>query len=291
LSTILTYPTYTIDSWAGGVVDNFGAMWGVSSQDVSSAPGVKLRTSEKPNGPGAYRSGSNRAAKTINLSGWCKVANRAEARTARDRLLSLFPTGAQSLLTVDDGINPKQILVELASDIKIAFTGSPWFFQWQMSLYANNGRFYDLAGQSATTTLPASGSGLDWSTGGGLDWSTGGGLNWGSVSSNGTLSMTNIGSADTWPVFTLNGPIALPTITDSATGNVLQYGISLATGETLVIDNSPFTRSVLLNGTTDRFGVMTSAQWIKVAAFSTTTVVLGGAGSGTLSATWKNASW
>lgn len=292
MPTVLTYPTYTVGTWSAGVDDDNGARWGVSDQDIYSAPGTKTRISERPYSTGAYRAPSFRTSRTITLTGWCAAQDRASVRRARDTLMSTFPDGGQQTLTFNDGISPRQMRVELASDIKIKFDHNPWFFHWQLTLIAIDPVFYDTTIQSASTTLPTPGAvGLDWATGGGLDWVTGGGLNWGSSISNGTLSLGNPGNADTWPTFTFTGPLTIPMLTNNATGQSLAYSGTLAAGDTLVITTSPFGRSVLMNGV-DRFTLMTSAAWFTIPPASSVTVAFAASGgSGSLSASWRSASW
>lgn len=116
------------------------------------------------------------------------------------------------------------------------------------------------------TGLAASSGGLDWSTGGGLDWSTGGGLNWGTVTSTGQINFVNTGKAETDPVFTITvptGTLANPTITFK-TGQRLRYNGTLTATDSLRIDTSEFTRSVVLNGSTDARVNLTVAEWFQI---------------------------
>ncbi|MEC3974733.1 phage distal tail protein [Amycolatopsis sp. H20-H5] len=126
--------------------------------------------------------------------------------------------------------------------------------------------------------------------GAGLDWLAGtpGGLDWGTSGSGGPIVMDNPGSAITWPTFTFTGPLVNPSVTDPATGNTVAYNGTVAAGQTLVIDCSPFTRSVKLNGI-DRSGALSSAQWISIPAGGTTVAQFAGTGVGTLTATWQYA--
>lgn len=124
--------------------------------------------------------------------------------------------------------------------------------------------------------------------GGGLDWATGGGLNWGVSGSSGLLTIDNPGTALTWPVFTIVGPITNPSITNPANGAVIAYSGLVDTGQTLVIDTNPFTRSVTLNGI-DRSGFLSSAQWIEIPAGGAVALQFAGTGIGSCTATWQYA--
>ncbi|MFB7617832.1 hypothetical protein [Kitasatospora sp. NPDC056181] len=108
--------------------------------------------------------------------------------------------------------------------------------QWQ----ATDPRRYVLTEQTGVTALPAPESGLSWGTPveTGLDWGspTETGLAWGTPGSTGDLTCTNAGDAPAHPVIEIRGPVDTPAITMSGTGMVLEYGITLAAADTLVID-------------------------------------------------------
>ncbi|MCU1680932.1 MAG: phage tail protein [Amycolatopsis sp.] len=291
MPAVLTYPTYSINGWNAGVLDDNNAMWGVSSQDALNMPAPRMRTSPKPYADGSFRAPSFRDSRTVTLTGWCATQGRVTARQARDLIARAFPDGGQQLFTMDDGVAARTVLVELASEVKIAFGGNPYLFQWQFSVWAADGRYLDANVQTAVTSLPIFGNGLDWSTGGGLDWSTGGGLNWGSVSSSGSFVMQNTGTAQSWPVFTFAGPLTLPVLTNTGTGAQIAYADTLGASDNVVIVTDPEIRSVALNGS-DRFTLLSAAQWFSIPPGGSVTVSLAASGgSGTLSASWQNASW
>lgn len=168
---------------------------------------------------------------------------------------------------------------------------------WSISVTAPDPRRYDMANPSSgSTSLPSSMSGLNWTGGGagGLDWTGGGagGLSWGSMTSSGTVTLTNPGLADSWPVLVLSGTLTNPVITNQTTGQVLAYTGTLGPSDQLVITTSA--RSVLLNGSADRRPLLTPAQWASVDAASSATFSLSsssGADTGALAATLYPAWW
>lgn len=124
-----------------------------------------------------------------------------------------------------------------------------------------------------TVGLPVSSGGLDWVTGGGLDWDPG--LDWGTVTSTGQLVFTNVGNAPTDPVFTFtptSGTLVNPQVTFKETGQRLRYNGTLAGTDVLRIDTSEFTRSVLLNGSTDVRSRLDVAEWFQIQPGSSTVV-------------------
>lgn len=294
---VLAYPSFTIGAWQTLVADSTGVTWWASSPDYADAPGVRLNQTDKPFSDGAYRIRSFRASRKITIQGGVECANRPLAVAAADRLKALFADGTQQTMYVDDGISTRQCLVELADIPKVSFQG-PSSFDFQLPLVAADPRMYDTTTQTAVTNLPTPGaSGLNWAptASAGLNWapSASAGLDWGSATSTGQITMVNNGSASTWPVFTLVGPLYSPAITDNSTGRTLAYTQNLiGSSDYLVIDNNPFTRSVLLQGTVDRLPLMSSAQWMEVPPGGSLTVTLSaGFGSGQLQASWRNAYW
>lgn len=302
MPTPVILPTYSIGSWSANVDDDLGCRWVIAPGGASIATdgvGRKTHTLERPFGPGAYRSRSYLTARTGVLQGWMDAGGNRVARVAaRDRLMALFAGGGTAVLTVDDGIAPRQITVELAADVpKCAVWEDGGGFDWQLSLYAADPRFLS-AEVMYSAALPggASTDGLNWSvggSGGGLDWAAGspGGLDWGTSGSGvNVLTMTNPGSAPTWPLLTFTSTATLtnPLLTDPATSRVLSYLGDIVAGQTLRVDCSPFTRSVTLDGV-DRSGALGLAQWPEIAPGQTLNLQLTGTGTGTCIAAWQAA--
>lgn len=301
MATGVILPTYTIGSWSANVDDDAGCRWVVSpggASFIADGVGRKTHTVERPFGAGAYRSRSYLTARTGTLQGWCDAGNggRAARVAARDRLMALFPSGSTALLTIDDGIAARQITVELDSAVpRCEVWADGAGFDWQLPLYAADPRFLS-AEILYAAALPggASTDGLNWSvggSGGGLDWATGGGLDWGTSGSGvNVLTMTNPGSAPTWPLltFTTASTLTNPMLTDPATGRVLSYLGDIVAGQTLRIDCAPFTRSVTLDGV-DRSGAIGLSQWPEIGPGQTLNLQFTGTGNGTVTAAWQAA--
>jgi len=291
LPSTLVYPTYTINGWVANALDDLSCEWWVASTNVTDGPGVKVHSTPRPFGIGSYRSTQYLDARPITFTGYVSCPNRAAMTAARTRFLSMFPDGEQRTLVIDDGLSQKQVLVERADTPKIDVWSNACGFDWQLFLYANDPRFLDVAVQvsPAAAVSGVSTDGLDWSTGGGLDWATSGGLDWGVSGGGGVLAVANTGTADTWPIFTVTGAISTPSFTDPTTGKSIAYSGTVASGQTLVINTSPFARAVTLDGV-DRFPFLTSAQWFPIPPNTSMQIQFAGAGSGTATATWQNAS-
>lgn len=59
----------------------------------------------------------------------------------------------------------------------------------------------------------------------------------------------NNGTAETYPVLTLTGPLTNPTIQNITTGDFITLNITIAAGQVVVIDMNPPVPSIILNGT------------------------------------------
>ena len=122
---------------------------------------------------------------------------------------------------------------------------------------ATDPRRYELTERTATATVPTAEQGLDWHADDqgaeqGLAWP----LEFGAVGSTGALSVTNHGEAATHPVIVFRGPVVRPSLTNLATGDVLEYDLPLAAGDVLTVDTRAGT--VTLNGTASRIYTATS---------------------------------
>lgn len=230
-------------------------------------------------------------ARAIGVTGWLWVptsmslpAGIALRRQYEDKIAAIC--GGNTLHsfvdTREDG-STRQAYVKLDSLVDVQVdTGNPYAADFTFQLSAPDHRKYG-ATLTFVVTLPSSSGGLDFATGGGLNFATGGGLNFGTVGSTGSVSASNPGTADTYPVITFSaagGSLSNPTVTDTITGKQLAFiGLTLAGTDQLVIVQNPVGRSVLLNGNGDRRGSMSVANWITIAAGSTDTLQFGASAS------------
>ncbi|MDG4857364.1 phage tail family protein [Streptomyces sp. T-3] len=110
-------------------------------------------------------------------------------------------------------------------------------------------RRYQVEEQVARTGLPEPEPGLDWhptEPAPGVEWD----LDYGAAGTPGAAIVDNAGDADTYPVLAITGPVIRPAITNQATGAILEYDITLAATDRLVIDTRDGT--VTLNDTAPR---------------------------------------
>jgi len=122
----------------------------------------------------------------------------------------------------------------------------------QFNMFAEDPRIYT----STLITLPVpvggvatSGFGFD------LGFSFGFGTITGSLGANAVVS----GNRPTPPLFKIYGPVVNPRIYNDTTGDVLQFSITLNTGETLWVDKKY--RTVKLDNTTNRRSTLINPTW------------------------------
>ena len=80
--------------------------------------------------------------------------------------------------------------------------------------------------------------------------------------SGGSLVLANAGTVATSPVWTITGPCAQPVIRAATTGRSLGFGLSLASGDVLVVDVAA--RTIRLNGASRRAALLPGSTWFGV---------------------------
>ncbi len=76
-------------------------------------------------------------------------------------------------------------------------------------------------------------------------------LSFGGGSGNNSVNVTNYGNVECWPILTITGPCLYPAISNLTTGQVLSFNLSMATGDTLVINTgNPHTATYTSAGST-----------------------------------------
>ncbi|KFK89974.1 hypothetical protein IX27_02765 [Streptomyces sp. JS01] len=161
---------------------------------------------------------------------------------------------------------------------------------------ATDPRRYSLVEQQVEARLPAAEPGLDWQVTPGPERLLYP-LQFGAPGSTGSLLAVNEGDAPAHPVIAIRGPVALPSVTNLATGEAVEYDIDLALDDELVIDTREGT--VMLNRTASRLYTVT-ARSVPEALFTllpgTTSLLFRAAPGSTdprasCSLRWRSAHW
>ncbi len=264
--------------------------------------------------------GSSQPVPGIQPSTWYTVSVYVRPTATRDVMLSLAWTSGGAQVSVTGG-TPVTVTANTWTRIQLtAQSPSSGVDSVTVSTLLTSASVGDLldstallveqssSGATAGTYFDGSTPGSSWQAGAwaspsynalvGLDWATGGGLNWGTPSTRGAAEITPGGTAETWPLYRIDGPtnpadpaLALPTISLSS-GEVLTYLGTISRGEYLLIDTHPLRRGVLLNGTTRRRSLLSNPQWGAFPPDATTTVAFTAASatpSALLTVTWSPA--
>jgi len=169
-------------------------------------------------------------------------------------------------LTWDDALQVRSALVDI-------------------QFYCADPHIYDDVESTVSTDLAAATTGHSWPQ----VWP----MDWGGASTSGIVTATNAGTFATPWVATITGPVTNPSVENVDTGQALNFsangGLSLAVGETLVIDSA--TRTALLGGTASRYDRLASpVSWWDLPP-GATQLRFGGSTSGTptMAVTWRSA--
>ncbi|WKX70053.1 phage tail domain-containing protein [Streptomyces sp. XD-27] len=206
-------------------------------------PGTDSGTVPRSGAHGAYPGALLAQARTITLDemviraepgriGAAVATLNAATGLSDDELPLLIHLDDRGPLLAFARVVRREVPVDPAYGVGVA-TGSAIQFE------ASDPRRYTPAVQCAETGLPE--PCLDWHR------DNSGELTRGIPASTGNLTANNHGGAPTHPVITIRGPVDTPSVTNTTTGAVLEYGIRLDAVDELTIDT--YASTVTLNGT------------------------------------------
>lgn len=121
---------------------------------------------------------------------------------------------------------------------------------------------------------------------GGFVWPLTWPLVWlGAGGGHGTI-VTNLGNVAASPTVRLLGPLVNPKMTNLGTGQVVSLNLTINDGEFVDFDYAA--KTVLLNGTANRYPNLLRAEWWTLAPGNTTVVLTADSGTGTAQITWRD---
>jgi hypothetical protein len=255
-----------------------------------SSPPMRANVDDRPNSDGAFGSVRNfRSARALRFEGWMRGET---ASVAREELFDAFAAiqadGAPFPILVETTKGPRTVTATLQGEAEV----SPVKGLNRARVVA---RFicYDPVkygeAQTASTTLSSPGGGLEYPLG-----DPAGALYYGDLGNLGRLVLSNIGTADTWPVFVISG--TLPDgfyLQNLDTGDVLRYDRIVPAGSTVSIDNR--TGEVLVDGVSDASTYLTRDSFFPVPAGGSVVVqfnaIAGSSGTPMLTAEFRSGWW
>lgn len=251
---------YAIDGLTLGAFDANGSWWIVRhAEGWLGRPKPKSGRSPRPQAPGSFRAASFGGERIISLSGATRCPDATTRLAAVEQLAALAgdPTRLYPLTVTDLRGSSRTVDVELDDKIDIKLVGSTQWFDWTIQLAAPDPLRYDAVWQQPHSTMLSDGQpGLDFGANG-LSFGASG-LDFGAPGASLVSQVANFGTARTYPVFEIQGPVYTPRITDLATGEHIDYGGQLYLGDTLTINCGEFparglpARSAFLNTYTDQ---------------------------------------
>mgnify|MGYP000909050895 CR=1 FL=1 len=134
-----------------------------------------------------------------------------------------------------------QAAVRLAGEVTPVIEGGTPVISYQVQLRAADPRRYSQAVQSVSVSPPT--------VSGGMPLPITFPIPFGSGAAGGTATATNGGTVETWPTITVQGPIIGPVVGNTTRGEYLYFdGLSLAAGQTLVIETRQDARAATVDG-------------------------------------------
>lgn len=251
----MTAPFGNIQAAIGGITfgstDANGVQWRLTGLDGWGSPASSLQLTQKPRGPGAFRSiPGYLTPRTLVPSGTVYAPDFPSASAAWDQLCAAFPL-TPTQLTVTEGTRTRYVTVQRQDEtLNTWVTDNQFTFSGQ--LVAADPRKMATA-LTTSTLLPAATGGLT------IPFRIP--FTIASTVVSGTCSLTNPGNVAGPVTLQINGPCSGPIVTHVSTGNQLVFASSLVlnAGEFLVIDMEA--QTVLANGQSSRNGWITQRGW------------------------------
>jgi hypothetical protein len=270
-----------------GVVDDTYTGWVVTNlQGWFDGPAVRAAFTPRTFAHGSFDAKVWRDVRTVTLSGTYSGSSYNDAVAQSQVLSGLLGDGSAGTFMVDNISATVRIGVEPVYQ---------WLgdaaFNFQVSFIAVDPKKYG----PTQTVGPLNMAGV---TSGGIPFPVVNGVfTWGTVTLPPSASLTNGGTADTPLLITVAaGGTALTggfQILEAVTGSVLSYADDLPAGSSVVFDTGA--GSVILNGTANRRGSLTTAQWFQIPAGTTRTIsftgLTGTSATATLTASTRPAYW
>ena len=240
---------YALDGLTLGGLDAKDCWWIVRhAEGWLGKPKPKAARTPKPQASGSYRAAAFGGERIITLTGATRCPDNDARLEAVERLEAVagVETRLYPLVVTDLRGVSRTADVELDDDIKVRLVGPYRWFDWQFTVVAPDPHRYDATWQAPRSGMISTGGpGLNFA-GGGLNFAPDG-LDFGSPGTGLRSQVANFGTARAYPVYEIKGPVITPRVTDLATGEHVDYGGQLYSGDTLTINCGEF--PVTLPGT------------------------------------------
>lgn len=246
--------TFSTEGWESP--DGY-TLWLDNITGWDDGPGVRRDRTARMNAHGEFSERGWRDARLVTIEGDATCPSEAVAALAAQQLAAVLGDGLAGVLAVTDTATVDMSAgAYLFADPKVSWKNDTTA-TYQLQFLCPKPRKYGASVNAVTG--PAT-------PGGGLDYPLGDPLDYGAPGDPGTVTLSNSGTADTAPTFTVKALIDMPlgfTITHVQSGRQLVYFAAVLAGQTVRLDTSD--ASVWLEGYADRSAKLTVREWTKLA--------------------------
>ena len=256
-------------------------------------PASREQYQDRPGQHGAFDSPVYSGPRRVMVYGECTTPAERDATLAA--LGDVMTFGPADTLTID---HAGRELTARARVTRYRPTTDQWgsgIFGWAAEWICADPLRYG-SPITATTTFPVQRGGLKYdlyTDGAGTDL---GYLDYGDAPATGTVTLTNEGTADSWPIFEVTGPVGGDgfELVEVGTGRRIVFADSVPAGSSLVVDSAAGAGSAVIGGAADRGGSLTVLEWFPVPAGGSTQVAFvarGWSSAAVLSVSFSPAWW
>ena len=238
----------------------------------SGAP-VRVDVEERPTGDGAFGVRQIfRSPRVITQSGIVRAADTDSAVNGPwAAFAALQPAGSPSEFSVTDGSGIKSVVASLAAapELELVVGG---LARYTLQLIARDPVKYGPE-STVSTGLPAAGGGLVYPL-----HDPAGALSYGALGDLGRVSVSNPGTADTWPVVVVTGELTSGFFVQCLeSGHVVRYDRVVPAGTSVALDFR--TGETLIDGQSDGSTYVTRDEWFPIPAGGSCTIQFNSLGS------------
>lgn len=264
MSITLTSPgVINVDGFTFNTVDDDGVAWAFDAIDGwHDGPSVDVEQTQRIVSHGQFAQAGHRGGRVITWSGWLHADTRGPVANAVRRLATLLADGGFATFElVDANVGSQWTPVQLVETPSLEWDASELLCRYQISVLGSSPYKFGVESTASTAFASApSGTGLVFPL------FPDGDLDFGALQDVGQAVVTNFGTAAAPVVFTVTGPTPSLgfVITDTVTGDRIQYLGQVPDGSELVIDSGA--GSVVIDGTADRLGDTIVDSWPTIPA-------------------------
>lgn len=281
----------TIDiTWQDLVLSHEGPYKVARIGGWEETPSPRVDDQSRPNAHGSFDAPIWAGSRTVTVEGYCH--DQAERDTLLQGLrATMVPTGDSSGLQdltvtfAGQTLSARARVLRCGAVLDLYGIGR---IGWQIDWWAPDPLRY-AATQNGSTGLPSNAGGLSFPL-----FATTGVLDFGGLSAPGQVSLSNPGTAATWPTFTVTGP--LPggfELVELTTGSRLRWETDVPAGVQVTLDAR--TGAVSYGGQPGYDGALTVRQWWSVPAGGSRLVQINPLGASDpaagLQVSWAPAYW